>query len=53
MLTEVGLVVFRYADEIFALGKEFMETLDGRPVGRSLRLMVGIADVMPSLWPIV
>lgn len=49
VLTEVGQVVFQYADEIFTLGNELMETLGGRPVGQSLRLMVGIADVMPKL----
>ena len=49
VLTEIGRMVFRYADEIFALGNELAETLGGRPVGRSLRLMVGIADVMPKL----
>ena len=48
-LTEIGRVAFRYADEIFSLGNELMETLGGRPVGRSLRLVVGIADVVPKL----
>ncbi|MEQ8890040.1 MAG: LysR family transcriptional regulator, partial [Sandaracinaceae bacterium] len=29
-LTEVGQVVFRYADEIFALGREMQDALKGR-----------------------
>jgi LysR family transcriptional regulator, transcriptional activator of nhaA len=47
--TETGKVVFRYADEIFSLGREMMGTLKGRPQGRLARLTVGVADVMPKL----
>jgi LysR family transcriptional activator of nhaA len=42
-------VVFRYADEIFGLGREMLDTLRDRPVGRPLRVTVGIADVVPKL----
>jgi LysR family transcriptional activator of nhaA len=48
-LTEVGRIVFRYADEIFSLGRELQDTLQGRPAGRPLKLEVGIADVVPKL----
>ncbi len=48
-LTEMGWVVFRYADEIFALGREMVDTVKGAPSGRPLRLNVGIADVVPKL----
>lgn len=48
-LTETGQIVFRYAEEIFALGKELQDTLKGRPSGRPLRLHVGISDVVPKL----
>ncbi len=48
-LTETGKVVFRYADEIFSLGREMMGTLKGRPESRLARLTVGVADVMPKL----
>lgn len=48
-LTEMGRVVFRYADEIFALGRELAETVKGQPTGRPLRLAVGVADSMPKL----
>jgi LysR family transcriptional activator of nhaA len=49
VLTEIGQVVFRYADEIFALGAELVETLKGQPTGRPLRLAVGIGNVIPKL----
>jgi LysR family transcriptional activator of nhaA len=49
VLTDVGSVVYRYADEIFSLGSELMDTLRGRPTRRPARLLVGIADVVPKL----
>jgi LysR family transcriptional activator of nhaA len=49
VLTEIGRVVYRYADEIFALGRELQDAIKGRPVARPLRLVVGIADVVPKL----
>jgi LysR family transcriptional activator of nhaA len=48
-LTDTGRLVFRYADEIFTLGRELQDTLLGRPAGRPLRLIVGIADTLPKL----
>jgi LysR family transcriptional activator of nhaA len=47
VLTEAGRVAFRYADEIFSLGQEFIETLKGRSSGKPMRLVVGVADVLP------
>lgn len=49
VLTEVGRLVHRYADEIFGLGQELADVLRGRPGGRPVRLTVGIADVVPKL----
>ena len=49
VMTEVGRVVFRYADEIFSLGREMQDVLKGRPGGRPLRLFVGISDMVPKL----
>lgn len=46
--TEAGRLVFRYANEIFGLGREMVDTLQGRPTGRPLRLVVGIDDVLPK-----
>jgi len=44
VLTDVGQVVFRYADEIFSLGREMQDMLRGRPVARPRRLVVGLSD---------
>jgi LysR family transcriptional activator of nhaA len=49
VLTERGHLVLRYADEIFALGRELVGTVRGRPTGRALRLRVGVANVLPKL----
>jgi LysR family transcriptional activator of nhaA len=48
-LTESGRIAFRYADEIFLLGQELVATLKGHSVGRRVRLMVGVLDVLPKL----
>jgi LysR family transcriptional activator of nhaA len=48
-LTDAGRVVFRYADEIFTLGREMVDTVRGRSTGQPRRLDVGIADVVPKL----
>jgi LysR family transcriptional activator of nhaA len=48
-MTEVGQVVFGYAEEIFGLGRELQNVLKGRPRGRPLRLRVGISDLVPKL----
>jgi LysR family transcriptional activator of nhaA len=42
-------MVFRYADEIFTLGRELTDTLKGMPSKDSLRLTVGVPDVLPKL----
>ena len=50
VLTESGRLVHRYADEIFGIGRELLETLRGRPSGtRPLRLTVGVANTVPKL----
>jgi LysR family transcriptional regulator, transcriptional activator of nhaA len=48
-MTEMGRVVFRYADEIFGLGKELLDVVRERPTERAVRLTVGISDVVPKL----
>jgi LysR family transcriptional activator of nhaA len=48
-LTESGRIVLRYAEEIFGIGREMLDTLKDRPVGRPLRVTVGVADVVPKL----
>ncbi len=48
-ITAAGEVVFRFAEEIFGLGRELVETLAGGSVGRQLRMRVGVVDVLPKL----
>lgn len=48
-LTEMGHVAMRYADDIFALGRELRETFRGRPSDRAPRFVVGVADAVPKL----
>jgi LysR family transcriptional activator of nhaA len=48
-LTDVGRVVFRYADEIFSLGRELQDTLGDRPTGRPARLTVGVSNALGKL----
>lgn len=48
-LTESGRIAFRYAEEIFGLGREMVDTLKGRSSGQPLRLNIGIVDSVPKL----
>jgi len=48
VLTEAGDIAYRYAEEIFSLGRELTETLHGHPTGHPLRLRVGVADPLPK-----
>ncbi len=47
--TDLGRLVFRYANEIFSLGREMMDTVRGRPMVGPLSLKVGVVDVLPKL----
>ncbi len=48
-LTEVGRVAYRYADEIFGLGRELLDAVKGLPTGRPAQFVVGVADVIPKI----
>lgn len=49
-LTDDGHIVFGYAEEIFSMGQDLMDTVKGRPrLGRPLKLRVGISDALPKL----
>ena len=48
-LTEAGSIVFRYADDIFTLGRELTDVLRGRPSDSPVRFIVGVPDVLPKL----
>ena len=49
IVTEMGHTVFAYAEDIFGLGRELMDVVKNRPVGRPLHLDVGVVDVMPKI----
>lgn len=48
-LTEMGRLVYRFADEIFTLGTELTDTVKGRTSGRPTRLTIGILDAIPKM----
>lgn len=49
VLTDAGHTVFRYADEIFTIGRELVDTVRERRTDQSLRLVVGLPQVLPKL----
>lgn len=49
VLSDLGKVVFQYADEIFTLGGELAHVARGRAPGMPLVLNVGIVDSIPKL----
>jgi LysR family transcriptional regulator, transcriptional activator of nhaA len=46
--TDVGQMVYGYAQQIFGLGQELMDAVKQRPTGRPIRLVVGVDDVLPK-----
>lgn len=49
VLTDTGRLVFSYADEMFRLGDELQDVMEGRIPGAALTLTVGVAMVVPKL----
>jgi LysR family transcriptional activator of nhaA len=49
VLTEIGQMVYKYADDIFTLGRELLDAVKLGPETRPRKLLVGIADAMPKL----
>ena len=49
VLTDTGRLVFSYADEMFRLGDELQDVIEGRSPGAALTLTVGVAMVVPKL----
>lgn len=48
ILTEAGEKAVHYAKEIFALGEDMVDALEMKAGTRTLRLRVGVADVLPK-----
>jgi LysR family transcriptional regulator, transcriptional activator of nhaA len=49
VLTQFGQTVYRYADEIFSIGRELRDVVQGDLAGRPQRLVVGTPEVLPKL----
>ena len=49
VLTDTGQTVYRYANEIFSLGRELSDCLRGQPSRDRLVLSVGVPDALPKL----
>lgn len=48
-LTDTGRTVFHYADEIFSIGRELTQVLNGHHNEYGLRLNLGMTDALPKL----
>lgn len=48
-ITDVGQVALGFADEIFASGQEFLETLRGQTASGPISVVIGVASVLPKL----
>jgi len=48
VLTDTGQVVFRYAADIFGLGRELLNAVNQRPGPRPIRFHIGITDTVPK-----
>lgn len=48
-LTEAGQHVLMYAEEIFSIGRDLVDSVKQRPTSRPLRLRLGVADALPKL----
>ncbi len=49
VLTDTGQIVYRYAEEIFTLGRELSDALQGLPGKDTVQFTVGVPDVLPKL----
>lgn len=49
VLSETGRMVFSYADEMFQLGLELQDVLDGKTPGTQITVKVGVAMIVPKL----
>lgn len=48
-LTEFGRTAHQYADEIFRIGREFMEVAEGRPSGQPSQVTVAATAALPKV----
>jgi LysR family transcriptional activator of nhaA len=48
-LTDSGQHVLAYADEIFSIGQDLVNSMNRQPTSRPLRLHLGVADALPKM----
>jgi len=48
VMTDIGALVYGYAERIFGLGRELLDSVRDRPSAGPPRVQVGIADVVPK-----
>lgn len=48
-LSDVGRLLFRFAEEVFSLEREIHDSISGHPTGRSRPFRVGVTDGIPKL----
>ncbi len=48
-LTDFGRLIYGYAEDIFALGRELLTAAKGTPTARTLHLHIGVVDSFPKL----
>lgn len=49
VLTDVGRMVYQYAEEIFSVGRELLDAVKTSQPGRALPLTVGVSNAVPKL----
>lgn len=49
VLTQAGTIVLRHCSQMFELGTELCQILDGRVHGKPQRLRIGVADTIPKV----
>ena len=49
VLTETGQHALSYAEEIFSIGQDLLDSVKQRATARPLRVRLGVADALPKL----
>lgn len=49
MLTDVGRVVYHYAEEIFGAGRDLLDAVKSSQPGRAIPLTIGVSNAVPKL----
>lgn len=49
VLTDVGRVVYHYANEIFGAGRDLLDAVKAGQPGRTMPLTIGVSNVVPKL----